>query len=178
MRYQTPYLRLLWHNFGPVYKKKLEIRLMATRNPAGNAPVDRLVVEIPTIYKIFDTSNQWLFAWISEPPQRCIITTHHRARCLARKSTCGELCFSRSGVRWRWLQIAAMILSWNYDTIPYLPSTWVFPKIEVPQNGWFIMENLIKWMIWGYPYFLETSTSTTWQFCWWPFWDGEFTWPV
>ena len=21
---------------------------------------------------------------------------------------------------------------------------WVFPKIRVPQNGWFIMENLIK----------------------------------
>jgi len=21
---------------------------------------------------------------------------------------------------------------------------WVFPKMEVPQNGWFIMENLIK----------------------------------
>ncbi len=32
--------------------------------------------------------------------------------------------------------------------------TWVFPKIGVPQNGWFIMENpIIKWMIWGYTYF-------------------------
>ena len=27
---------------------------------------------------------------------------------------------------------------------------WVLPKIGVPQNGWFIMENPIKWMIWGY----------------------------
>ena len=26
-----------------------------------------------------------------------------------------------------------------------------FPKIGVPQNGWFIMENSLKWMIWGYP---------------------------
>ncbi len=27
---------------------------------------------------------------------------------------------------------------------------WVFPKIVVPQNGWFIMENpMNKWMIWG-----------------------------
>ena len=27
---------------------------------------------------------------------------------------------------------------------------WVFPKIGVPQNGWFIMEqSLSKWMIWG-----------------------------
>ena len=32
---------------------------------------------------------------------------------------------------------------------------WVFPKIGIPQNGWFIMENCIKinWMIWGYHYF-------------------------
>ena len=27
---------------------------------------------------------------------------------------------------------------------------WVFPKIGVPQNGWFIMENSLKWMIWRY----------------------------
>ena len=30
---------------------------------------------------------------------------------------------------------------------------WVFPKIVVPQNGWFIRETLLEWMIWGYPYF-------------------------
>ena len=30
---------------------------------------------------------------------------------------------------------------------------WVFPKIVVPQNGWFIMEIPTKRMIWGYPYF-------------------------
>ena len=36
--------------------------------------------------------------------------------------------------------------------------TWVFPKIrETPQNGWFIMDGL-EWMIWGYPYFMETPT--------------------
>ena len=30
----------------------------------------------------------------------------------------------------------------------------MFPKIRVPQNGWFIMDNPInKWMIWGYHYF-------------------------
>ena len=29
----------------------------------------------------------------------------------------------------------------------------MFPKIGVgPQNGWFTMETLVKWMIWGYPY--------------------------
>ena len=32
--------------------------------------------------------------------------------------------------------------------------TWMFPKIGVPQNGWFISwKTLLKWMIWGYHYF-------------------------
>jgi len=41
-----------------------------------------------------------------------------------------------------------------YTPIP----TWVFPKIEVPQNGWFIMDKMIKMDDLGVPSFKETPT--------------------
>ena len=40
--------------------------------------------------------------------------------------------------------------------IEFLRSKWVFPKIGVPQNGWFIIENLIKMYDLGVPPFKET----------------------
>jgi len=39
-----------------------------------------------------------------------------------------------------------------------MTNIWVFPKTGVPQNGWFIMENLIKMDDLGEnPLFSETS---------------------
>ena len=42
----------------------------------------------------------------------------------------------------------------------YLLNMWVFPKIVVPQNGWFILENLIKMDDLGVPLFSETAMWT------------------
>ena len=49
----------------------------------------------------------------------------------------------------KWNQCLYLICS-DFDFI------WVFPKIGVPQNGWFIIEKPIKVDDLGVPLFLET----------------------
>ena len=41
---------------------------------------------------------------------------------------------------------------------------WVFPKIGVPQNGWFIRQGktILELMIWGYPYFWKHPYRYVW----------------
>ena len=52
---------------------------------------------------------------------------------------------------------AQMTRGSNEENTPEL--TWVFPNIGVPENGWFIMKNLIKMDdLGGFPIFLETPT--------------------
>ena len=36
---------------------------------------------------------------------------------------------------------------------------WLFPKIGVPQNGWFIMENPLKWMLWGFSHIFGNTQT-------------------
>ena len=47
------------------------------------------------------------------------------------------------------------------------PPLWEFPKIGVPQNGWFIIEKLIKMDDLGVPLFLETPIFSTFSFFFW-----------
>ena len=54
---------------------------------------------------------------------------------------------------------------WKYENPMWssVKVTWVLPKIGVPPNGWFIMENPIKrGMIWGYTYFWKHPHSNSW----------------
>ena len=75
------------------------------------------------------------------------------------------------GIPFRWVdgselqldQLRQVEFLVNDGDISYINShfaIWMFPKIGVPQNGWFTMENPIKMDDLRVPLFLETSIST------------------
>ena len=49
-------------------------------------------------------------------------------------------------------ELKVLAQTWTYDDM----YRWMFPKIGVPQNGWFVMEHPIKMDDLGVPLLLET----------------------
>ena len=68
---------------------------------------------------------------------------------------------SHSGVSFDVISLPKQTKRLSEISYPRHPK-WMFPRIGVPQNGWFIMENpFLKWMIWGvFPYFWKHPNTS------------------
>ena len=61
------------------------------------------------------------------------------------------------------------------DLTKTIKKMWAFPKIVVPQNGWFIMENPIKVDDLGVPLFSETSMWLPNSCALWQLWGRDWS---
>ena len=70
---------------------------------------------------------------------------------------CPHNSYRESTVEWRskscrlWAHVA--LTQWHTPVEKVSMATSKSPEDKGPQNGWLMMETLLKWMIWGYHYF-------------------------